>query len=433
MDSSVESTPTPPADLRSSMVGIGALIGLIFAVVVLFFFTDPGEPEAEAVVEATPTAAVTPTPTGVPITSDAPDPTATETPPPPTPSPTPDIPNLFSALDLGPGRLVVAEDDGVGAYDLATGERQPITTSSVEPTNAPLVVSWRSISFFPPDGQMTGWVSSFWGRDREQSPLPTDFDPGFSVGAPTDGSVYAEVVFGATDGGRQLLATHLATGEDVLIPLASDVRDQVLAGWPPQITSLRDTLYISSGSRLFSWGFSAREWVDVGPGTLVATTGPGVLVTDCSIDVCSVRQIGPEGESIARPEVDASVLPGRPGEAAAFSPDGSALAYATVGSTPTLRGQQILRLIDLDTGVKRELGLDNPDLLASRVIWPPNGGGLIVVVRNPMTETTGLLLVDPESGNQLELPITLNPNSPFAVMVDIDQLRGLPTSPTSPG
>lgn len=414
-------TPPSVADMRSSIMGIGALIGVLTLVAILFLVTAPDELEAEEAVEATPTPTLVPTPTGIPIESPPPPPTAT--PVSATALPTPDLADLLGSLDLGSGRLLVAEIGEVAAYDLETGERDQVAGGVLNTAIVP-VVSWRGVSWRPVDG--SAWITSFWGGDREQSPLPADFDPGFSVSAPLDGAVYTEVVFGTIDNGRQLLATHLATGEDVMIDLPRDVLKQVLAGWPPQIRALRDSLYISSGGEVYRWRFSAREWTTAGRGTLVATTGPGVLVNDCSIDSCSVRGFDAEGESIDLSAVDPSILPGAPGEFAAVSPDGTQLAFSSIGSTATLRGLRIVRIVDLATGIARDVDFDNQNLDPRNLFWAPNGAALMVTLQSPASLRSTLILLDPDTGNQTELPLSLDRVYPYALAIDVDRLRGLP-------
>lgn len=422
MSGTFEEPPPEKPDIRSSAIGIGALIGVLALVLVLFVATSPDEIEPEQTFEATPTPVAEPTASPTPEPEPSPEPEATDTPP--TPTPTPDLAALFESLDLGPGRLLIAEPGEVASYDLDTGERETIIDQVLYSSVFP-IVSWRGISWRPINGAR--WVTNFWGGDLEQSPLPLDFDPSFAVSAPHGGLVYTEVVFGSIDGGGQLLATHLATGEDVLIDLPSDVRQQVLAGWPPQIRALRDTLYISSGARIYRWRFSAREWVDLGPGTLVGTTGPGIVVTDCSIDSCSVRSIGPDGESVEQPSIDAGRLPGGSGEFAAINADGSRLAFATVGTSPTLRGQRMIRILDVDNGITRDVALDDQNTSALHVSWTPTDSNLLVVLQaDGPSRQTRLMLLNPDTGGQLDLPFNLDPNQPFALTVDVDRLRGLP-------
>lgn len=431
IDGTTDATPPARADMRSSLIGLGALAGLLVMVVILFLVTSPAEDATElAEPTPTPTATPTPTPDEVLIENQPPPPTPTEVPP--TATPGPDMTDVLSALDLGAGRLVVSEDGEVASYDLETGERDVIAPGGLTNSITP-VISWRGVSWLPGDG--SGWTTNFWGGDTEQSPLPARFDPGFMVSAPTDGAVYTEIVFGTVGIiGRELLATHLATGEDVTIDLPRQVSGQVLSGWPPQVKAFRDSLYISSGGRLYRWRFSAREWVDAGPGTLVATTGPGVLVSVCSIETCTVRKIDGEGNSIDLPSVDPSALPRLPGESAAFSPDGKQLAFATIGSTPTLRGLRIARIVDLETGIARDVEFDQqiPEPLA--LSWVPNGSALLVTTQVGDDPTQAawlrdkrLLLLDPDSAAQLELPLRLSSHNPFVLAVDIDALRGLPT------
>lgn len=401
-------------------------MGVLTLVAVLFFVTAPDEVDPEGAIEATPTAEPEPTPTEVPLPTATPVPEPTA--PPPSPTPTPDLGELFGSLDLGPGRLVVAEIGEVAWYDLDTGERQQITSSVLNTTLVPLI-SWRGVSWRPIDE--AAWVTNFWGGDLEQSPLHADFDPGFSVFAPVDGAVYTEVVFGSVDGGRQLLATHLATGEDVLIDLPADVREQVLAGWPPQVKALRDSLYISSGGRIYRWQFSARDWADLGAGTIVSTTGPGILISECSIDACSVRTFTADGESIDLPDVNAAILPTAPGEFGAFSPDGSQLAYYSIGTTATMRGQRIVRSVDLSNGIARDTAFDNQNLEPRNLFWAPTGDQVIVTLQSPASLRAMLILLHPETGQQVELPLDLDRANPFALAIDIDRLRGLPTIATA--
>lgn len=97
------------------------------------------------------------------------------------------------------------------------------------------------------------------------------------------------------------------------------------------------------------------------------------------------------------PHLDSDFLKTVPGEVS-FSPDGQRFAYVTLSP-----GGNSLVTANLEGGAQKDLFKAKPDLQLSWLwppAWSPNGGALVIVLRNNADKSSNLAVVDNTSGKQ---------------------------------